>query len=132
MCILNNREVFFNLSKISAIELREKLKVFAGLKYENKPRMLQQENVYRTVLSIIENREGDLIAEIKFNLNDQGTVRRINEWLDDLRVNGIAHPELWTVCARYLMRALRGELKDGRQEYPSHLESKKRLMEYIC
>ena len=132
MDIFKNREELFSLSKISEIELREKLKQFAGLQFENKHRMLQQENVYRTVLSIIEQREGAPVAEIKSNLNDPGTVRRIDEWLDDLRVNGIAHPELWTVCSRYLMRALRGELTDARQEYPSHMESKKNLMEYLC
>ncbi len=132
MAILNDREDLFKLSRISEDEFREKLKEHAGLKFDNKQRMLQYDNIRHALLSILETRKGSHIDEIRANLDDPGTARRLNEWLEDLKVNGIDHPELWSVCSRFLMRALRGELVNARQQYPSHEESKKKLMASLC
>jgi hypothetical protein len=132
MAILNDHEEIFKLSKITADELRNKLKECTGLGFENRHRMLKYENITKTLLTILDTRNGKPMGEIRANLNDSGTAKRVNEWLEDFRVNGMEHPEFWTVCSRFLMRALRGELKDDRQEYPRHEESKKTLMASLC
>lgn len=131
MDFLGNSEEFFKLSRISKDELFEKLKESAELQHKGDLGMLKLENVMSSVCRIVRERQGIAMDEIKKNLENPETVKRIEEWLDDLRMNGINHPELKIVCSRFLTRALRGELTDARQEYPSLADSKKKLMEYL-
>ncbi len=128
---LDKNKILFDASRLSADDIRKTLIESADLKYENRVKVLRLDLINKALSGIIIKKTKELAEEMGANLHDKGTQKRLSEWLEDMRINGIEHPEFWDVCARFLMRALRGELLDSRQEYPAHHDSKSRLLKSL-
>lgn len=108
----------WELSRVDEVELREALRGTCNVEYDDPGLFLRLEPLMAAVRTLVTARgksaskdqpTRECLVQLMVSRLDASRAE-IGEWLSDFRVNGTRHPELWTVAARFLTRAARGEL----------------------